>query len=345
MLRMKSLSIYFDLILCVILIPVMTLLLPVDRWMESRPLFVVFLLLWLYGVYFINRKLTMPLIFGRKQYLYAIILVLATFAVTYIITQSLAPHGAHFMRNPGPVPHYRFFPKMRPQEQGVWFLFMVVTMLSLAMGLMNELYIRTIQKKEVEQERNKAELALYKAQINPHFMFNTLNTIYGLMITKSDKAETAYMQFMDMLRYMYSNEDKEFIPVREEIKYLQQYVELQKNRLNGHTSLTFDVKDEGSDNDEIAPMLLITFLENAFKYGVSSHVDSSIYIGIGISEGKLTFKVSNDKIPGRNASAGDGIGLANCRKRLELLYHGRYVLNITETENRYSVDLTVKLHG
>ena len=203
-----------------------------------------------------------------------------------------------------------------------------------------ELFRQIISRQQIEAEKNKAELALYKAQINPHFMFNTLNTLYGLVITKSDRAEPAFNRFISMMKYMYTNGVKDFIPLGEEAEYIGQYIELQKERLNEHTKVTFDYTADG-ENYRIAPMLLITFVENAFKYGVSSHVDTEITIRLTASDGKISFFVGNSVMKTGDGQGKEGIGITNCRKRLALLYPGKHELKISRPDGRFVVELTI----
>ena len=155
------------------------------------------------------------------------------------------------------------------RTQTVWFFFLIVTGFSLAIELTFELFRQILSKQEIEAEKNKAELALYKAQINPHFLFNTLNALYGLVLTKSDKTESAFIQFSNILKYMYAQTTSETIPVCNEIDYIRQYVDLQALRLNKHTHISFETQTD-DDQAPIPPMILITFVENAFKYGTSS---------------------------------------------------------------------------
>ncbi len=336
----RNLPLYIDIIFCVIILPVMIMLLPVERWLTHHTAFVLILVCWLYVIYAIHRRLTIPLVFRRKKYLAAALVMLFTVAVTYMISViDEPPHFAMHRRMPE---GFRRIFHLRPREQGVWFLFVVVTTFSFAVGLLTELYRQMLEKKELEQEKSKAELALYKAQINPHFLFNTLNSLYGLIITRSDKAEQAFMQFTDMMKYMYSRTSADFIPVQEEISYIRQYIDLQKIRLNEHTSVALEV--ECDDRDAvIAPMLLMTFVENAFKYGVSSHYDSRIEITVKADSGHVDFHVRNSIFPEALKKKGDGIGIANCRKRLSLIYPGAHSLAISDAGGFYDVHLSISL--
>ncbi len=197
-------------------------------------------------------------------------------------------------------------------------------------------------RQSVEFEKKKAELALYKAQINPHFLFNTLNTLLGMVITKSDKTEDAFVQFATLMRYMYSNSDKDMIPLQTELEYITQYVDLQRYRLNENTTVDISLCDEAEASKyQIAPMLLITFVENALKYGVSPHQRSDIKIDVSLQDGVMRLMVQNPIF--ESSTKGKGIGIANCKSRLELLYHGNYTLVIDQSEKSYYVSLTIKL--
>ena len=282
------------------------------------------------------------IVFGRKRYAAALLLFLFTILVTWLLTKYRMHDGPMpvFFRHRGPDHGFRPPFKIRLHEQGVWFLFVVVTVFSIAVSLLTELYRQMLEKKELEQEKSRAELALYKAQINPHFLFNTLNTLYSLVISRSDQAEQAFVQFTEMMKYLYSNASSDFIPLTAEAEYIRQYIGLQKFRLNEHTKVDFNVTI--SDNTAvIAPMLLITFVENAFKYGVSSHNDSVISIRLVQDNDRISFNVRNSVFPELSGRKGDGIGLANCRKRLALIYPDAHRLSISDSGDAYEADLTI----
>lgn len=198
-----------------------------------------------------------------------------------------------------------------------------------------------LSRQEIETEKNKAELALYKAQINPHFLFNTLNTLYALLVSGSDKAESAFIKFSGILRYMYSQSCSDMIPIESELEYIRQYVDLQKLRLNSHShiNLTIETKNEGV---LIPPMILITFVENVFKYGTSSDTDCEVCIYIRVDTDILHMETEN-AIMNRREDGVCGIGIKNCRRRLELLYPGRYVLLTGEVDGKYKVLLNIIL--
>ena len=272
-------------------------------------------------------------VFGVIGYL---VLILVMLAVTYFITRYQMEVPVHRFRRSRSVQH---LPKIRLQQQAVWFLYVVVTTFSMAVGLLTELYRQRMHRQAVEFEMKKAELALYKAQINPHFLFNNLNTLYGMVVTASDKTEEAFMQFISLMKYMYTNHSKDKIPISTEIEYIRQYIALQKYRITEDSQVHFSYRHDGTEQLDIAPMLLITFVENAFKYGVSSHQDTEISIRLSAKGRTMHFAVSNAIM--RDTAKGDGIGIINCRKRLALLYPGAHELKISQTADTFSAELSI----
>ena len=219
--------------------------------------------------------------------------------------------------------------------------FLIVTGFSLAIELTFELFHQILSRQEIEAEKNKAELAFHKAQINPHFLFNTLNTLYALVLSGSNKTESAFIKFSGILRYIYSQSNSELIPAEQELDYIRQYVDLQKLRLNHHTQVDLTLK-VANGQTLIPPMILITFVENALKYGSSSEVDCVIHIHIHIEEDHLCLKTENTVMHHREDGR-TGIGIANCRKRLDLLYPSCYKLHIEEKNGIYKAHLNIQL--
>lgn len=343
----KFLPLGIDLFFCLVLLPALIMLLPVERWLENNSTFVVLLVGWLYAVYFLTRKACVPMLFrSRRQLVVALCILAGTVLLTWLLTQyqmEFPFRGEH--PRPERIRRAANLSKVRLHQQGTWFLYLVTVCFSIAVGLLTELYRQMTERQSVEFEKKKAELALYKAQINPHFLFNTLNTLYGLMLAQSEKAEAAFMQFIGLVKYMYTRATQDKVDVAEEAEYIRRYIELQKNRLDEsrtHVTYAYD-NDQACPHVQIAPMLLITFVENALKYGTSSHTESHIRIGIRVKEGVLHFTAENLVVNPRPADKEPGIGIANCRKRLELLYPSAHRLDIAEAEGWYRVGLEIRL--
>ncbi|MFI3304295.1 MAG: histidine kinase [Rikenellaceae bacterium] len=227
-------------------------------------------------------------------------------------------------------------------QNGVIFMsgFIVVSF-TVAFGFFAELIRRDKAHKELLAEKNRAELAMYKSQINPHFMFNTLNTIYSLNFAGSERTGDVIMKFSNIVRYIYQNSDKERVLIVDEAVYLREFIELHTMRLSKTTTVDFhyEIDDQSA---QIPSMIFITFIENAFKYGVSSSHKSLIEIRLTLKSGVLLFTTANT-IFQRNTIP-SGIGIKNCRKRLSLLYPSRYSLKCGEVENNiYKTELKIEL--
>jgi len=195
------------------------------------------------------------------------------------------------------------------------------------------------------QQDKEAELKLLKAQLNPHFLFNTLNNLYGLSVVKSEKLPGLMLKLSDLLRYsLYETKDT-MVSLQKEITYLENYIALEKIRLEDQTNIKFE-KSGDLNSKSIAPMLLIVFVENAFKHlGDLKNGKSHVKVKLKIDSGKLNFECENtfDKNYTNTQEKKDGgIGLKNVRKRLELLYSKNYEL--TETHNDTSYKVMLKLN-
>lgn len=333
--KKSHIPLYIDLLFCLVIMPLAIMMLPVDRWIVHNTAFLITLVLYVYVLYFLYRWVCLPKLFMQKKYLhiawYMLCFVGMTELLTYFPLPSELVSGAS---RPIEV-------RLHMRTQTIWFFFLVVTGFSLAIELTFELFRQILSRQEIEAEKNKAELALYKAQINPHFLFNTLNTLYALVLSGSDKTESAFVKFSGILRYMYSQSASELIPAARELEYIRQYVELQKLRLNEHTHVELEV--EVADGQVLVPsMLLITFIENAFKYGTSSEVDCAVRICVRVNDRQLFFETENKVMRVREDGL-EGIGIENCRKRLELLYPGRYELKAGAENGVYCVSLDIRL--
>ena len=335
---MRHITVYMDMAFCFILLPLVIYAFPVERWWGTYPLFFCSFVGWLYVTYFLYKYFIVPRLFikGKKRTI-AVVVILLSLAVTFLfsayeITSPLY-HIHQEQRQLYPYPIWG----IRQNQQAIWLHYILVVIFCFAVGMLKEVYRQKLARAEMEYERNKAELALYKAQINPHFLFNTLNTLYGLLITQSDKTEITLERFINLTKYMYNNANREFIALAEEVDYIGQYIALQQLRLNELADIRFTHEVEREEMP-IPPMMLITFVENAFKYGISSDDPCFIHIQLNQRAEKLCFEVVNSTF-GREAGHSARMGITNCRRRLELLYPEHHRLEIAQEHGLFRVRL------
>lgn len=191
----------------------------------------------------------------------------------------------------------------------------------------------------LQHEKSVAELDLLKQQLHPHFFFNTLNNLYSLSLARSDRAPESILQLSELMRYVVHKAKEPFVKIGDEIGYLQNYFQLQQIRLrkDHDIQLQLDIED---DNFEIAPLLLIIFVENAFKHGIEPADEKGFLLAsLKVSSGKLFFSCQNSF--GETFDRQEGIGLNNLKKRLNLIYPGRHQLLIKNNENVFEVTLEV----
>lgn len=198
-------------------------------------------------------------------------------------------------------------------------------------------------KSELEKEKVKTELQFLKNQINPHFLFNSLNSIYSLAISKSDATIDSILKLSSILRYMLYLSENKTVALEDELEVLRDYIELQKLRISKVVDLNFDIIGE-AEGFKIEPFILIPLIENAFKYGADNLHESFINIVIEIDDDKLAFKSMNKIVVSKEEyKGGNGIGLKNIQRRLQLLYHQNYVFNYDSDGRIFNVNLEIKL--
>ena len=239
-------------------------------------------------------------------------------------------------RPPGP-------PRVRPIiSAGNLAVFLMVFVFSTGIRVINQ-WLRSEQRnKEIANEKLKAELSFLKAQINPHFLFNTLNNIYALATAQSEQTAAAIMKLSSIMRYVLTEARNDLVPLEKEILFTSHYIELQKMRLTDKTIVDFSVRGEPLGH-QIAPLLLLPFVENAFKYGISTRERSPINILLEIQKDSLNFKICNQKHLNTLLRVSDntGIGISNTKRRLDLFYEDRYSLEIDDKTNEFSVHLKI----
>lgn len=196
------------------------------------------------------------------------------------------------------------------------------------------------QRKESENENLKSELALLRSQISPHFMFNVLNSLTALARKKSDGLEPVIIKLSQLMRYTIYHSAVPRVELDTELEYLQNYIDLQRLRFGQHIAINFN-RNVLQPDFQIEPMLLISFVENAFKHGSVLVENPAIDIAIACRNGILKFDVRNKFVPNTQKDETHGVGLRNVKRRLELLYENKYELNIKEEAPWFTVDLTL----
>ncbi len=245
------------------------------------------------------------------------------------------------------LPSYRDRPLSRspfkqPLDITSFFIFFTLLAFSGATKVIRKWLLTEQRAARAEADKATAELSFLKAQINPHFLFNTMNNIYTLVLTKDDHAADSVMRLSKIMRYVTEDITENFAPLQREIDCITSYIELQRLRTGSLTIVDFEV-DGDIDGKQIAPLLLMTFIENIFKYGVSKHERSTITIKLAIRETTLFFYCKNWIFSSNNSEqTGTGIGIKNTRRRLEHLYNGKHILNISSDNQEYIVQLTLQ---
>lgn len=285
--------------------------------------------------FYLNHYLFIPKFYFRKKYIAFGLLLLSAFIVILFLPGLIFSGRGDFSHPHGNFgPSRKFFFLMGAERH--LFRFLIVAALSLMIRISGRL-------KLAEQERINAELSYLKAQINPHFLFNTLNSIYSLAIDKSDETAEAVVKLSGMMRYVITEANNKFVPLEKEISYISDYISLQKLRLDQNVKLTYTVTGEPAGK-EIAPIILISFIENAFKYGVSTEEESFIGIKIDITGDHLHLFINNKKVVVNDKPEGkSGLGIENTKYRLQLLYPAAHKLIISETKENFSVTLSIFL--
>lgn len=198
-------------------------------------------------------------------------------------------------------------------------------------------------REELIQKTHDTELALVKAQLDPHFLFNTINNIDVLIMKDAQKASDYLNKLSDILRFMLFSTKTERIPLSQEVEYIQKFIELQRIRSENPDYVHFDCADS-TEKWEIEPMLLIPFVENAFKHASGKKLDNSIQINLRLTDDQMIFTCRNRFSPSKNVDS-NGLGNELMARRLELLYPSRHALETSIEQDSYLVKLTLKKHG
>lgn len=297
--------------------------------------------------FYANYYVFFPDFFIKKRYGLWVLLLISSLMLIFIVPHLLFdkfdlihfPHNnfdANSTFQPPP-------PQERPEPESIFHgVFFEETVVKFLFVLAFSILLKTNKLwKESREEKKKAELAFLKSQVNPHFLFNTLNGIYSLSLQNDKNTPEAIIKLSEQMRYVVNEIEKEYVLLEDEIAFLQSYIDLQNLRLGDTVKILFDANDVNGKL-KISPLLLIFFVENAFKYGVSTKKKSTIDILIKTEGETFFFRVKNQK----NNNKTDFTlqkGLKNVMRRLELIYPTKHTLKIEDKENEYQIELEIKI--
>lgn len=245
---------------------------------------------------------------------------------------------------------------MLPQKDDIIILVSgnyLVIIFATVIHFIKESYRRLIEKNDIEKQKQLAEIKLKEAslkllqgQIHPHFLFNMLNNLYGLVKENTDSSREVIMKLSELLDYMLYECDKPNVCLKSEAEFIRNYIELERIRHDESFNVRFNFSDQRTDT-QIAPLILFPFVENAFKHGLHDPENSFIYIDLKVNDNKIQFKIENSisdvKKDRYLKQEGKGIGLRNIKERLELIYKDKFLLDISCNQNNYKADLEIEL--
>jgi len=320
-------------------------------------------------LFLINTLVLVPKFIFQKKYrsyvfftLFTIIAVIgASISIRMLIspTQPLAmppmdlgPGMPPMELGPGMPPPMGYKPAEQPVQDSVYLMIfdnfiiaILVIGVSTAFRMISQWLNEESKRKDVEKEQLQTELALLRHQVSPHFFMNTLNNIHALIDINAEDAKNTIIQLSVMMRYLLYDTATGQTTLKKEIAFIESYISLMKLRFPENVTITLDVPEDIHDI-AIPPMLFISFLENAFKHGVSYQAESFVLFRIKQNDDKLNCIIRNSKFKSEEGKKKvySGIGLTNIKKSLELLFKNEYILNIHESENEYEVQLTIPVY-
>ncbi len=289
----------------------------------------------LMSTFYFNYYFLIPKYLLTKKYWLYFLFLLMAIAVTFVLSGA-----TFFFSNFNP----KKFAEANPIIEKIIPVIIInaisLWLLSIVSTILFAVYNRL---KQTEKEKLSAQIASLKSQINPHFLFNTLNNIYATAIDTSPKAADMVDKLAEMMRYTMKDTQQDSVLLEDEVNYVSNFIELQKLRLDRSVKLEYNTF-ENIPALQIAPMLLIPFIENAFKHGVNSEQKSHIRIELSMNKTELQLNVINNKVAvQRETSERSGLGIDNTKHRLDLTYPSNHLLVINDTEKEFSVSLHINL--
>jgi two-component system, LytTR family, sensor kinase len=308
-------------------------------------------------IFYVNTWFLLPQLYLRKKYfLYAVSILMLLAGVwalkpfdrlvnsrnpaVFGIEHRPMPSTGNFSKPPPgkpPGPLHERSGRRSPRVDVVSiFLFIMILAMSLAIQIRQRLRLAEQRALRAEADKANAELSFLKAQINPHFLFNTLNNIYSLAAVKSDHTAESIMKLSNIMRYVTDDIREQYVPLENEVAFISDYIDLQRLRLGDKMEVGFLVSGKIAGK-KIAPLIMITFIENVFKYGISKHEPSAIDIQLTATSDMIRFFCRNRLYPAPRQAESTGIGIDNTKQRLQYLYPGKHELSITTKNEKYTV--------
>ena len=308
-------------------------------------------------LFYLNYFIFVPKFLFRKKHLFFILLLIGGFLFIYLLNSfffnlniekfEFTNQGIDHFNHNGPPWEKRGMPPGRDLRP----LFSSLSIGLIVIGISTSLrFYEKIKRNDrlqidIMNQHLNTELAFLKNQINPHFLFNSLNSIYALAYRKSDHTTEAILKLSEILRYILYDAKDDLVPLELEIKHINNYIELQKLRITQNTTVNLTINGNLHDL-KIEPMLLIPFIENSFKYGINNVSKSSIDLDIKVEDHFLLFRIKNAIIRNYDIPADKhekGLGIENTVRRLDLLYPEQYKLDIKNKNNFFIVELQLNL--
>jgi hypothetical protein len=332
----------------------------IGQWITMISFLIIFLL---------NTTLLVPKFLFRKKYSYYIIsaflVIILVIGVTVSLRQIIAPSQPLEMPpmdlgpgmppmelGPGMPPPMGYKPTAPPEPKSLFMVFIDNLILSLlvvgvgtAVKMVSQWLDEESRRKDLEKEQLKTELALLRHQVSPHFFMNTLNNIHALIDINAEDAKNTIIELSTMMRYLLYDTANGQTTLKKEIAFIESYIALMKLRFPDNVTVSLDIPDNINDI-EIPPMLFISFLENAFKHGVSYKAESFVSLKMEQAGKQLKCSITNSKhIKCESVDESySGIGMSNIKKSLKLLFGNDYSLHINENEKEFEVQLTIPIY-
>lgn len=292
--------------------------------------------------FYANYIYLIPRFLFQRSYIQYGLIVSAGLALILLIPWCII--GQH---NPPPPPNFNAEHRI-PHSESLYANFRIffsdvdhIVFLFVGTVIFSIFWFEKMQNQKIKNEKLQAELSHLKLQIHPHFLFNTLNSIYAFAIKKDDRTAETVLKLADFMRYLLQESYQDEVYLDKEIHYINNYIDLQKSRLRDTVLITHAASGNFSGK-KIAPLLLFTFIENAFKYGVNPEENSVIKISITLVDNELVLKVFNNIVSTKNIES-TNIGIQNTKDRLELYYPNRYKLTINDELSEFMVILKIEL--